>query len=178
VTLADDRQTYTKGLDEVFATRRVALVERRIFGRELTVGVLHTEGLPVVEIVPQEEFYNYQAKYFDDRTEYVVNPALPPGVEQQVRRIAAAAHGALGCRDFSRVDLLLDRAGGPFVLEVNTIPGFTTHSLLPKSAAAAGIDFPALCRYIVELALWRRPGSLRRGRARQGPGRAGRARRS
>jgi len=117
--------------------------------------VLHTEGLPVIEIVPHQAFYNYEAKYFDDATQYVVSPELPPGVEPAVRRLAVKAHRALGCRDFSRVDAMLDARGDVHVLEVNTIPGFTTHSLLPKSASGAGIDFPSLCRYIVELALAR-----------------------
>ena len=155
VTLADTREAYARGLADVFAIRDRAMVEPWVRGRELTIGVLGTEGLPVVEIVPHQPFYNYEAKYFDDATEYVVNPELPPGVEPTVRRLAVEAHCTLGCRDFSRVDAILDARGDVHVLEVNTIPGFTTHSLLPKSASGAGIDFPSLCRYIVELALAR-----------------------
>jgi D-alanine-D-alanine ligase len=155
VTLADTMEQYLHGLAEVLAIRDRALVERRIRGRELTVGVLHNEGLPIVEIVPHQEFYNYNAKYFDDNTEYRVAPEMTATTEQTIRRMAVAAHRALGCRDFSRVDVMLDEAGQPYVLEVNTIPGFTTHSLLPKSAAGLGIEFPDLCRYIVELALFR-----------------------
>lgn len=157
VTLAPDEPAYRRGLEAVFAIRERALVETLVRGRELTVGVLHHDGLPVVEIVPHQSFYNYDAKYFDDTTEYRVHPSLPPGTEQAVRRWAVAAHRALGCRDFSRVDLILDSCGAAHVLEVNTIPGFTTHSLLPKSAGGAGVDFVTLCRVIVELALMRRP---------------------
>ena len=162
VTPADSPDAFREGLAAVFSTRREALIEQRWVGRELTVGVLHDEGLPVVEIVPGHTFYDYEAKYFDDATQYVTDPALPEGVESRVRSLAVAAHRALGCRDFSRVDFMLDGAGRPSALEVNTIPGFTAHSLLPKSAAGAGIDFPLLCRTIVELALRRRsegPGS-------------------
>lgn len=155
VTLAETPQEYARGLAEVFAIRDRALVECRIRGPELTVGVLHDQGLPIVEIVPHQEFYNYDAKYFDVSTEYVVGPKLPAATERTVRRLAVEAHQALGCRDFSRVDLMLDADGSAWLLEVNTIPGFTTHSLLPKSASGLGIDFADLCRYIVELALAR-----------------------
>ena len=158
VTLADTAADYQRGLAEVFAIRDRALVERRIRGPELTAGVLHDVGLPIVEIVPHQAFYNYDAKYFDDSTEYVVGPKLPADTERSVRRLAVGAHQALGCRDFSRVDVMLDADGSPWVLEVNTIPGFTTHSLLPKSASGAGIGFAELCRYIVELALARGAG--------------------
>lgn len=155
VTLAHTEDRYRKGLAEVFAIRRTALVERLIAGPELTVGVLRREGLPIIRIVPHQEFYNYDAKYFDDATEYIVDPELPAGADRTVRDLAVQAHEVLGCRDFSRVDFLLGEDGAVYVLEINTIPGFTTHSLLPKSAAGAGIDFPSLCRYIVELALAR-----------------------
>jgi D-alanine-D-alanine ligase len=143
-------------LAEVLDGRPRALVERLVRGPELTVGVLHNEGLPVVEIVPHQAFYNYDAKYFDDETEYHVAPELPGHVETRIRRLAVKAHMCLGCRDFSRVDFLMDDEGTPWVLEINTIPGFTSHSLLPKSASGAGIAFPQLCRYIIELALARR----------------------
>jgi D-alanine-D-alanine ligase len=156
VTLADSAKAFRRGLAEVFAIRDRALVERCIRGPELTVGVLHMQGLPVVEIVPHQAFYNYDAKYFDDATEYRIDPPLAAGVADEARRLAVASHRALGCRDFSRVDLMLAEDEGLWVIEVNTIPGFTTHSLLPKSASGAGIGFADLCRAIVELALVRR----------------------
>lgn len=154
VHLTSDADHYGRALDDILGHYDAALVEQRIFGRELTVGVLHEHGLPVVEIVPTQEFYNYDAKYFDNSTGYRVNPPdLADDVAGRVRRAAVAAHQALGCRGFSRVDMILQPDGVAPVLEVNTIPGFTTHSLLPKSAAGAGIDFAALCRSIVEIAL-------------------------
>lgn len=155
VTLVGHRQRYAEGLAEVFALHDKALVERQVFGRELTVGVLHGQGMPVVEIVPTQQFYNYEAKYFDDTTDYIVNPELDFEVQKRIRQSAVAAHRVLGCRGFSRVDMILDSDGEAPILEVNTIPGFTTHSLLPKSASGAGIDFACLCRYIVEIALCR-----------------------
>jgi len=154
VHLTGDAEQYNRALDDVLARYDAALVEKRIFGRELTVGVLHEHGLPIVEIVPSQEFYNYDAKYFDDSTGYRVNPPdLTDDAALRIRRAAVAAHQALGCRGFSRVDMILQPDGVAPVLEVNTIPGFTTHSLLPKSAAGAGIDFTTLCRSIVEIAL-------------------------
>ncbi len=156
VTIATDEAGYRQGLERVFQLRPQALVERRIVGRELTVGVLADEALPIVEIIPAHAFYDYQSKYFDDATRYVVDPEMSAPLRQQVQQVAAAAHRALGCRDFSRPDVLLDADGVSWVLEVNTIPGFTTHSLLPKSAAAAGVTFDALCRNIIELAMARR----------------------
>lgn len=156
VMLCDGWDDCRRGLEEVFGMRRRAMIERWVRGRELTAGVLRREGLPIVEIVPAHAFYDYEAKYFDDATTYRADPPLPPGVELAVRRMAVHAHEALGCRDFSRVDFILPADGQPTALEVNTIPGFTSHSLLPKSAAAAGIGYEVLCRVVIELALARR----------------------
>jgi D-alanine-D-alanine ligase len=161
VTLAERFEDYRAGLDEVFKIRGEALVERLVRGRELTVGVLADQGLPIIEIIPAAAFYNYEAKYLSDATRYVADPELPAGLAARVQAMAVAAHRSLGCRDFSRVDVMVDAAGEPTVLEVNTIPGFTTHSLLPKAAAAAGLDFAALCRTMVELALCRKTAGRR-----------------
>jgi D-alanine-D-alanine ligase len=155
VTLAETWEGYQQGLAAVFAIRGEALVERLVRGRELTVGVLGSAGLPIIEIIPAQEFYDYKAKYFDDATSYVSDPEMPAETAAAIRRAAVAAHQVLGCRDFSRVDLILTPDGEAPVLEVNTIPGFTTHSLLPKAAAAAGVDFVSLCRCMVEMALCR-----------------------
>jgi len=154
VTIVQSPADYEKGLAEVFAIRDRALVEKEVHGRELTVGVLHEEGMPIVEIIPTQQFYNYDAKYFDDTTNYIVNPDIGADLQRRIRQMSVAAHRALGCRGFSRVDMILDSGGEAPILEVNTIPGFTTHSLLPKSASGAGLDFVCLCRYIIELALW------------------------
>lgn len=129
------------------------LLEAFVEGYELTVGVLGGQALPPIEIRTRREFYDYQAKYIDDDTEYRFDIDLPPGVLAHVQEMSIRAHEALGCRHFSRVDWLVDRATHqPYALEVNTIPGFTDHSLLPKAAARAGLSFPQLCGRIIELA--------------------------
>jgi len=129
-----------------------ALIERYIAGRELTVGILGDAALPVCEIRTQREFYDYQAKYVDDDTQYLFDVDMPASLLERVQRVSLAAHRALGCSVFSRVDVMVDAGTNePSVLEVNTIPGFTSHSLLPKAAARVGVSFEELCRRIVEL---------------------------
>lgn len=129
-----------------------AMAEPFVAGRELTVGILGREPLPPIELKPAREFFDYVAKYQDAGTEYVIDPTLPDGVREAVQRIALGAHDALGCRGMSRVDIILG-AEGPIILEVNTIPGFTPKSLLPKAARAAGIEFPKLCELIAAIAI-------------------------
>lgn len=128
------------------------LVEELVEGRELTVGVLGEEVLPVVEIRPLAGFYDYANKYTKGATEYLVPAPLTPGETQAVQTVALAAVKALGLKVYSRVDVLLGKEG-PTVLEINTIPGMTETSLLPKSAASYGLDFTALCCRIAELSL-------------------------
>jgi D-alanine-D-alanine ligase len=132
-----------------------ALVERYIRGRELTVGVLADQSLPIVEIVPRAGFYDYKNKYTAGNTDYYCPANLPGDVTELIRKQALAAHRAVGNPVYSRVDFLLENDVHAYCLEVNTIPGMTATSLLPKSAAAAGITFPELCRKIVELS-WAR----------------------
>ena len=136
-------------------TRRYGrcLIEQYIEGPELTVGILGDVALPPIEVRSAREFYDYQAKYLDDRTEYVFDIDLPGPRREEIGRLSLEAHQALGCRDFSRVDWMVDAATQqPYALEVNTIPGFTGHSLLPKAAQRAGLGFADLCQRIVELA--------------------------
>ena len=131
-----------------------ALVERYIRGRELTVGVLGDQALPVCEIRTHREFYDYQAKYVDNDTEYLFEIDLARSLLQQVQSWSVRVHEALGCKVFSRVDWMVDDATlFPYLLEVNTIPGFTRHSLVPKAAARVGIGFDRLCQRIIELSL-------------------------
>ena len=153
ITIARDAATRDEALEGLLATYGRALIEAFIPGREMTVGVLAEQALPVLEIRPAEEFYNYLAKYHDDRTEYIADPELPPAVKRGLEAAGLAAHQALGCRDFSRVDFILADDGTAHVLEVNTIPGFTSHSLLPKAAAGVGVGFDQLCDRIVQLAM-------------------------
>jgi D-alanine-D-alanine ligase len=139
--------------EEAFRFGPSILIEKYIAGREITVGILGEEPLPVIEMVPRSGFYDYRAKYTSGMTEYLVPAPLPTDLRGRIQEVGLEAHRALGCSGFSRVDMRLDADGNPFVLEVNTVPGMTETSLLPKAAAAAGYDFLALTRRILELAL-------------------------
>ncbi|MGI9243157.1 MAG: D-alanine--D-alanine ligase [Verrucomicrobiales bacterium] len=135
----------------------VALVEQFVQGKELTVGVVDGEALPVVHICPRSGFYDMKNKYpwlaDGGATDYFCPADLPAEVTQAVQDAAVAAHRALGIEVYSRVDILLSEEDQPYVLEVNTIPGMTESSLLPKGARAAGIEFPQLCEKIAQLSL-------------------------
>lgn len=134
---------------------RVYLIERAIVeGVELTVGVLDGAALPVIEIRPAEGVYDYKAKYFRDDTRYVCGPELPVGVTERIQGQAAALARALGVRHLARADFILDGSGTAWLLEVNTMPGFTDHSLFPMAARHAGIETPQLCGLLVRAA-WR-----------------------
>jgi D-alanine-D-alanine ligase len=133
------------------------LVEEFISGRELTVGILNDVPLPIVHIVPPAGVYDMASKYpwlsGAQGSEYVCPADLDLETTMAVQAAALAAHRSLGVEIYSRVDVLLDSANRPFVLEANTIPGMTETSLLPKAAAAVGISFPELCETIAELSL-------------------------
>ncbi|MBN1353969.1 MAG: D-alanine--D-alanine ligase [Candidatus Omnitrophica bacterium] len=133
-----------------------ALVEEYIEGRELTVGIIGDETLPVIEIIARDAVYDYGAKYTQSDTKYIVPAELDKSIEAKARQGALKAHTLLKCRDFSRVDMRMDAGGNIFVLEVNTIPGMTERSLLPKAAMANGISFEKLCLKLVGMAYKRR----------------------
>nr|WP_197722777.1 D-alanine--D-alanine ligase [Sulfurivermis fontis] len=122
----------------------LVLAERFVGGGEYTVAILGARALPAVRIVPATEFYDYEAKYFRDDTRYLCPCGLPAEQEQHMQALALRAFAVLGCRGWGRVDFLMDAAGNPFVLEVNTVPGMTDHSLVPMAARAAGIEFDEL----------------------------------
>ena len=147
--------------EEEIDPQRGLLVEEFIPGRELTVGVLEDRALPVVEIVPKTGFYDYQRKYTKGETEYRCPADLPKDMAEQVSDWGLRAFRALGCRDFGRVDFRLAPDGRAACLEVNTIPGMTELSLLPKAAAAAGVSFDDLVDRLCRSALARcsRPSS-------------------
>ena len=131
------------------------LCEECIQGRELTVGILDGDTLPVVEVRPKAGGYNYENKYTPGATDYFCPADLPDEVTAQVQALGLRAFEAVGARDFGRVDVMLDAESKPYILEVNTLPGMTETSLLPKAAAVAGMDFNALCQRMLELALRR-----------------------
>jgi len=126
------------------------IVEQLIKGKELTVGVLGDQVLPVIEIHPLAGFYDYTNKYTKGATEYFCPARISEEMTTLIQRYALAAHRAVGTTVYSRIDFLLE-GDRPYCLEINTIPGMTATSLLPKAAAAVGISFPELCRRIVEL---------------------------
>ncbi len=152
VTLARSVEDVAIGLAKAFKYGHQALLERYIAGREFTVGVLGESALPVIEIRHKREFFDLDAKYGDE-TERLLNPDIAPELRDKMQEVAVAAHRAIGCRHLSRVDLMLESDGCIYVLEVNTIPGFTDHSLFPMAAKASGVEFPDLCERISEMAL-------------------------
>ena len=138
------------------------LAERKIEGREFTVGILGRKALPVIELISSREFFDFKAKYTPGITRHEVPARIPAALARKLRRIALKAHRSLGLRDFSRVDLMVDRQGRPFVLEANSIPGMTSLSLLPEAARAAGISFENLCMRLVRRAAGRSKRSRRK----------------
>lgn len=131
------------------------LVEKRLVGRELSVGVLHGNAMGVVEIRPKSGVYDFTSKYTKGLTEYFAPAPIGPAATAEVQAAAAAAFAACGCRDYARVDFILSPEDGPCLLEINTLPGMKETSLLPMSARCVGHDFTALVRELVAPALQR-----------------------
>ncbi len=129
------------------------LIEPWIEGREFTVAVMGRQPLPLLEIATPRGWFDYQAKYESDATEYRFETGLPGTTVARLQAIAVAAAAALGTDGLVRVDLMLDRNERPWVLEVNSVPGLTSHSLAPMAAAREGIEFPALCHWMLQDAL-------------------------
>jgi D-alanine-D-alanine ligase len=133
------------------------LIEKFIKGKEVQVGVLGERALGAIEIVPKDSFYSYKAKYEQGMSEHFFPARLPDAVYKRTLEAGLAAHRALGCRGYSRVDFIIDESGAPYILEVNTLPGMTATSLLPDIARGAGMSFPELVEEILRLALWSKP---------------------
>lgn len=158
--IAPDQPTFVSELRRLADRYGQCLIEEYIKGPELTVGILGDEALPPIQIRTKRPFYNYEAKYLDNDTEYLFDVDLPAAVLDRIRSLSLKAHQSLGCRDFSRIDWMVDdRTHRPYALEANTIPGFTDHSLLPKAAQRAGLGFAELCQRIVTLTCQRGPGA-------------------
>lgn len=144
---------WDSAIEETFKYDDQAIIEQFVYGKELTIGIVDDEVLPVIEIrAPAGRFFDYEAKYTQGLSEEIVPAPLSQEKTQECKNLALAAYKALGCRGLSRIDMIMDAAGKFFILENNTIPGFTDTSLLPKAAQAAGISFPALCDRIMSAA--------------------------
>lgn len=155
LTFVESRAELQAAVEYALSFDQVALVEEWLQGMEISVPVLGDRALPVVEIVPASGRYDFSAKYTPGATEEVCPARLPEEVARRAQELALAAHQAMGCRGATRTDMIVTPAGEPIILEVNTLPGLTPTSLLPKSAATAGIAFDELCDWMVKEALQR-----------------------
>jgi len=153
----DQHSDWAKALAEAMRHDTRVLLEERIVGRETTVGVLDGKPLPVVEVRPRTGVYDYASKYTSGASEYLCPAPFDPPTTARIQAAGLAAFKAINGRDYSRVDVMVPPNGDPMVFEVNTLPGMTETSLLPKAAAAAGLAYDQLCQSMVELALARKP---------------------
>lgn len=154
MTIVENEAGLESAVDTAFSYDDEILIEEYVPGEDITVGILNDKPLPVCHIKTKLDFYNYEAKYTNGMSEYIVPADLEKEITIEAQRLGFLAHKVLGCRSFSRVDMLLDKEKDRVVvLEVNSIPGLTSSSLLPKAASAAGIDFTRMCINMIESAL-------------------------
>ena len=149
VTVVKNKSGLVRAIKKALRYDDTVVIERFVKGRELTVGILNGRALPVIEIRPKSGIYDFKAKYTKGMTEYIAPVQLPKTVEKKVNNIALKAYNTLGFPRAAKVDIMLDYKNRPYVLEVNTIPGMTEMSLLPKAALCAGISFPEMVEEIL-----------------------------
>jgi D-alanine-D-alanine ligase len=154
--LAHDMQEAAGAVEEARSWDDDVLFEKFVRGREFTVGILGDEALPVGEIIPENEIFDYECKYQPGMAAEIFPADIPVGLARRIQELALRVHRVLRLEDFSRVDFIVDGQGGVWCLEANNLPGMTANSLLPKAARAAGIGFPELCDRIARLAMERR----------------------
>lgn len=153
ISIVKDESELPAALELAFSHDREILVEQYVKGQEVQVGILDDQPIGAIEIVPKKEFYDFEAKYTDGMADHIFPARLEPALYAKAQQVALAAHRALGCSGYSRVDLLVTAAGDCYVLEVNTLPGMTALSLLPEIAAkGAGLSFEELVERIIESA--------------------------
>ena len=148
-------EDFNRAISEALKFDSEVLVEEKIVGRETTVGILDGQPLPIVEVRPRAGNYDYKNKYTSGATDYFCPADFDPATTKRIQAAALGAFQAIGGRDYARVDVMVRPDGSPVVLEVNTLPGMTETSLLPKAAAAAGLNYAQLCQRMVDLALRR-----------------------
>ncbi|MFA4889934.1 MAG: D-alanine--D-alanine ligase [Candidatus Omnitrophota bacterium] len=152
LSIIDKREDLAGALEIAFNYDDKAVIEEYIQGREMTVGILGQRALPVIEVVPKKRFFDYDCKYKQGLTEYIVPARIEVKLAKKLQQAAKQAHKLLDCFGCSRVDLILSKDNLAYVLELNSIPGFTSTSLLPKAARQEGIEFPQLCLKLIEFA--------------------------
>lgn len=152
VSIVRSQETFHSALAEAFRYDPQALVEAYIPGKEVTVGILGEKALGAMEVIAKGEFHSYEVKYTAGLEEFILPAPLPPTVYQRVLSVALAAHETLGCSGYSRVDTRVNEQGEVFLLEVNSLPGLTALSYLPRIAAYAGLDYGDLIEAIVQRA--------------------------
>ncbi|WP_010587656.1 D-alanine--D-alanine ligase family protein [Schlesneria paludicola] len=157
ISIVRKREQLSGALKRCFEFDGFGLIEAMIEGTEWTVGFIDSQTLPAIKIETDREFFDWQAKYDDDATRYIFDAKLPMPVIERIESAARDACRSLGTSGLMRVDLRVDDAQQPWVLEINTIPGFTDHSLLPKAAARMGISFPQLCDQVVQSVMGHQP---------------------
>jgi D-alanine-D-alanine ligase len=149
---AESNAQASAAVDKILAKHAAALVEKYVDGIELTVGLLEEKPLAPIRIVPRGEFFDFEAKYKSADTEHRFDTGLPGEVVERCRELARAANAVVGARDLARVDMIVDGEQNPYLLEINTLPGFTPKSLLPEAAKHAGIEFGPLVDRLVRRA--------------------------
>ncbi|NPA52908.1 MAG: D-alanine--D-alanine ligase [Aquificae bacterium] len=154
VFIVRNRQELEKAVKEAYKLDSKIVIEKYIEGREITVGILNEEPLEIVEILVEEGFYDYKNKYLSTKTKYICPAEIEKNTYQLIKAIAKRSCELLGVKGTARVDFILDKNDTPYLLEINTIPGMTDHSLLPKSALASGLDFDTLIENIIMGALY------------------------
>lgn len=154
VFIVNDKAHLTKALNEAYKLDSKIIVEQYIKGRELTVGILNGEPLEIVEIIVENGFYDFQNKYLSNKTKYIYPARIEKEIYNKIKQLAKKSCDILNVKGAARVDFILSEDNIPYLLEINTIPGMTDHSLLPKSAKAAGIDFDTLVENIILGALY------------------------
>jgi D-alanine-D-alanine ligase len=154
VSIVKDEEDLTDAVKSAFAYGRKIIIERYIKGKEIQIGVLGQTVLGGVEVRPSKEFYSYEAKYTPGLTQYILPPEIDDCAYETLKGAALKAHNALGCKGATRVDFILDESNEPYILEVNTIPGMTETSLLPKIAKLSGLEFSDLIEEILKQTLF------------------------
>ncbi len=150
VYIVKTKEELIEAVEKAFQLDNKVIIEQFIEGRELTVGVLNGKPLEIVEIIVKEGFYDFENKYISDQIEYVCPAKIDQKVYKTMQELALYGYNIIGCKGAVRVDFMLDKEMRPYVLEINTIPGMTDHSLLPKAAKASGINFHQLVEAILQ----------------------------